>query len=231
MGPRLREGDVIGFRESTPAESFPRRRESTFLGVLEADACEQCCDTCRSKSSPQPCFGSLRLERQEPKQANPNSRSALPIARSASMIFTTGAAPRLTRQAPSSSRSQLARVDASCKSPPEFPDLVQQYNRLSETDPDSQQTLAHASDSYCDARLRAVFAMAPALGPASQLQVLTRFQFRSRSWLALTIKTFRLHPAPSISPLTFREPNSSSFREVWDTMFSWIPARIKLASP
>jgi predicted dienelactone hydrolase len=58
------------------------------------------------------------------------------------------------------------RADGICKSPPEFPDLVEQYNRLANSDPDFQQALAHAGDSYRDPRVRAVFAMAPALGPA-----------------------------------------------------------------
>jgi predicted dienelactone hydrolase len=59
-----------------------------------------------------------------------------------------------------------ARADGICKSPPEFPDLLEQYDRLTKTDPDFQQALAHAGDSYREPRLRAVFAMAPALGPA-----------------------------------------------------------------
>jgi len=57
-------------------------------------------------------------------------------------------------------------ADAICKSPPEFPDLVRQYDRLTKTDPVFQHALAQASDSYRDSRVRAVFAMAPALGPA-----------------------------------------------------------------
>jgi predicted dienelactone hydrolase len=59
-----------------------------------------------------------------------------------------------------------ARADGICKSPPEFPDLLEQYDRLTKTDPDFQRALSHASDSYRDPRVRAVFAMAPALGPA-----------------------------------------------------------------
>ncbi len=58
------------------------------------------------------------------------------------------------------------RADNICKSPPEFPDLVEQFNKLSDTDPEFQSALRHAGDSYRDPRLRAVFAMAPALGPA-----------------------------------------------------------------
>ena len=58
------------------------------------------------------------------------------------------------------------RADNICKSPPEFPDLVDQFNRLSTTDPEFKAALSHAGDSYHDPRIRAVFAMAPALGPA-----------------------------------------------------------------
>lgn len=58
------------------------------------------------------------------------------------------------------------RADAICKSPPEFPDLVEQFNKLSDSDPAFQAALRHAGDSYRDPRVRAVFALAPALGPA-----------------------------------------------------------------
>jgi predicted dienelactone hydrolase len=58
------------------------------------------------------------------------------------------------------------RADAICKSPPEFPTLVEDFDKLSKTDAEFQSALRHASDSYRDPRVRAVFAMAPALGPA-----------------------------------------------------------------
>lgn len=50
-----------------------------------------------------------------------------------------------------------------CTSPPEFPTLVEDFRKLIREHPD---VLKHAGDSYRDARVRAVFAMAPALGPA-----------------------------------------------------------------
>jgi predicted dienelactone hydrolase len=58
------------------------------------------------------------------------------------------------------------RADGLCKSPPEFPDLFEQFGKLSKTDTEFQESLRHADDSYRDPRVRAVFAMAPALGPA-----------------------------------------------------------------
>jgi predicted dienelactone hydrolase len=58
------------------------------------------------------------------------------------------------------------QADAICKSPPEFPDLIEQFNKLHDTDPAFQAELRHAGDSYRDPRVRAVFALAPALGPA-----------------------------------------------------------------
>jgi len=58
------------------------------------------------------------------------------------------------------------KADGICKSPPEFPDLVEQFNKLSNSDADFQNALSHAGDSFRDPRVRAVFAMAPALGPA-----------------------------------------------------------------
>jgi len=57
-------------------------------------------------------------------------------------------------------------ADGICKSPPEFPDLVEQWQQLADNDADFQQALKHASESYRDRRVLAVFAMAPALGPA-----------------------------------------------------------------
>lgn len=58
------------------------------------------------------------------------------------------------------------RADLICKSPPEFPTLVEDFKKLSATDAEFQAALRHAGDSYRDARVRAVFAIAPALGPA-----------------------------------------------------------------
>jgi predicted dienelactone hydrolase len=58
-----------------------------------------------------------------------------------------------------------AAADDICKSPQEFPTLNEDFAELSKT-PDFQQALRRAGDSYRDSRVRAVFAMAPALGPA-----------------------------------------------------------------
>lgn len=58
------------------------------------------------------------------------------------------------------------KADGICSSPPEFPTLVEDFDRLSRTDAGFQAALHHAGDSYRDPRVRAVFAMAPALGPA-----------------------------------------------------------------
>jgi predicted dienelactone hydrolase len=59
-----------------------------------------------------------------------------------------------------------SRADGLCKSPPEFPTLLEDFDKLSKTDAEFQAALRHAGDSYRDPRVRAVFAMAPALGPA-----------------------------------------------------------------
>jgi predicted dienelactone hydrolase len=58
------------------------------------------------------------------------------------------------------------KADGTCKSPPEFPDLVEQFDKLSKSDADYQQALRRTTSSYRDPRVRAVFAIAPALGPA-----------------------------------------------------------------
>jgi predicted dienelactone hydrolase len=60
-------------------------------------------------------------------------------------------------------------ADAICKSPPEFPDLLEQFNRLDEkgkSDREVAESLSREKRSHRDARVRTVFAIAPALGPA-----------------------------------------------------------------
>lgn len=59
-----------------------------------------------------------------------------------------------------------SHADNICKSPAEFPNLVEDFDNLSKTNADFQAALRHAGDVYRDSRVRAVFAMAPALGPA-----------------------------------------------------------------
>ena len=56
-----------------------------------------------------------------------------------------------------------SKADGICTSPPEFPTLIEDFKKLAKENPGF---LRHATDSYHDARVRAVFAMAPALGPA-----------------------------------------------------------------
>jgi predicted dienelactone hydrolase len=50
-----------------------------------------------------------------------------------------------------------------CASPPEFPSLVEDFRKLIREHP---EVLRHSGDSFRDTRVRAVFAMAPGLGPA-----------------------------------------------------------------
>jgi predicted dienelactone hydrolase len=55
------------------------------------------------------------------------------------------------------------KADDLCKAPPEFPSLVSDFRKLTSDHPEFMQ---HAGDSYRDPRVRSVFAIAPALGPA-----------------------------------------------------------------
>ncbi|MCW5962512.1 MAG: hypothetical protein KIT83_00630 [Bryobacterales bacterium] len=60
-------------------------------------------------------------------------------------------------------------ADAICKSPPEFPELLDYFDRLDEVakgDPEIAASLSQEKESHRDSRVRAVFAIAPALGPA-----------------------------------------------------------------
>jgi len=54
--------------------------------------------------------------------------------------------------------------DFTCGPQPEFPRAPELFAALQRTDSLTRRSLAHASDSYRDARVRAVFAIAPALG-------------------------------------------------------------------
>jgi len=51
---------------------------------------------------------------------------------------------------------------------------LEDFDKLSKTDAEFQTTLRHASDSYRDTRVRAVVAIAPALGPAFRPASLTK---------------------------------------------------------
>jgi predicted dienelactone hydrolase len=62
-------------------------------------------------------------------------------------------------------------ADDICKSPPEFPALLADFEKLRADHP---ERLRRAGDSYRDPRIRAVFAMAPALGPAFTPKALSR---------------------------------------------------------
>jgi predicted dienelactone hydrolase len=63
------------------------------------------------------------------------------------------------------------KADGICTSPPEFPTLFEDFQKLVKENP---EFLRHATDSYHDARVRSVFAMAPALGPAFRPASLTK---------------------------------------------------------
>lgn len=53
-----------------------------------------------------------------------------------------------------------------CTGPPEFPDLAKRIGVLAASDAGFRSALAQDGASYRDPRIRAVFAMAPAMGPA-----------------------------------------------------------------
>jgi predicted dienelactone hydrolase len=53
-----------------------------------------------------------------------------------------------------------------CVDPPEFPDLFERWAELDATNETFRQVVSQSKRSYRDPRVRAVFAIAPALGPA-----------------------------------------------------------------
>ena len=66
------------------------------------------------------------------------------------------------------------QADGSCVPPPEFPDLARWADEVPKSDAQAAESMRHESDSYRDPRVRAVFAIAPALGPAFQPQSLRK---------------------------------------------------------
>ncbi|HYL85932.1 MAG TPA: peptidase [Candidatus Angelobacter sp.] len=66
------------------------------------------------------------------------------------------------------------RKDGMCVDPAEFPGLLAKASERSKTDPDFQAALRDAAKSYRDPRVRAVFAIAPALGPAFSIESLEK---------------------------------------------------------
>jgi predicted dienelactone hydrolase len=58
------------------------------------------------------------------------------------------------------------KADGMCKDTLEYPGLLANVTALAKTDPAIQAGLAENSKSHRDPRIRAIFAMAPALGPA-----------------------------------------------------------------
>jgi predicted dienelactone hydrolase len=64
---------------------------------------------------------------------------------------------------------QSPAADGICKAPPEFPELLGYFKNLeaaAQTDPEIAASLKRQGESHRDPRVRAVFAIAPALGPA-----------------------------------------------------------------
>ena len=61
---------------------------------------------------------------------------------------------------------QSPQRDFTCEPQQEFPDAASQFEALAKTDPYVQESIRHASDSYRDNRIRAVFAIAPVLANA-----------------------------------------------------------------
>jgi len=55
---------------------------------------------------------------------------------------------------------------ASCQAPPEFPDIIAKAQALAKADPAYAKALSTSNKSYRDPRVRAIFAMAPAVGAA-----------------------------------------------------------------
>ncbi len=62
--------------------------------------------------------------------------------------------------------------DAGCDLPPNFKRWIADFKKIQDTDPVIQEELRHQQDSYRDARVKAVFSMAPAVGHAFPAETL-----------------------------------------------------------
>jgi predicted dienelactone hydrolase len=72
---------------------------------------------------------------------------------------------------------QSPQADGICTDPPEFPGLTAKFRNAEQAaaeDPEMKASLSRAGDSNRDPRVRAVFALAPALGPAFEPESLKR---------------------------------------------------------
>lgn len=66
------------------------------------------------------------------------------------------------------------RKDGMCADPVEFPKLLAKTTELAKTDPEFQTALRESAKSHRDPRVRAIFAIAPALGPAFSIESLEK---------------------------------------------------------
>jgi TonB family protein len=66
------------------------------------------------------------------------------------------------------------RADGMCVPPLEFPDIGEKGDELARTDKEFQTSLLDSSKSHRDPRIHAVFAIAPALGPAFSIESLDK---------------------------------------------------------
>src|SRR5262249_11173604 len=109
--------------------------------------------------------------------ADPEFAGAIDARRIGAAGFSLGGytmieiAGGITRRSLYTDFCRSPRADGICVDPPEFPGLTAKFNEAEQAaakdkDTETQVSLTHASDSYRDPRVRAVFAMAPALGPA-----------------------------------------------------------------
>jgi predicted dienelactone hydrolase len=107
--------------------------------------------------------------------ADPQFRGHVDERRIAAAGFSLGGytmialAGGITDRAAYQAFCKSSRADGICKAPPEFPELLTYFARLDDVakdDPEVARSLAHERESHRDSRVRAVFAIAPALGPA-----------------------------------------------------------------
>lgn len=106
-----------------------------------------------------------------------------------------------------------------CQGPPEFPDLPARFEQAIKTDASIEASLGHASDSYREPRIRAVFAIAPPLGVAYDPESVAHIRIpvelvvgskdplappaENAEWLAQRIPNAKVTVLPGASHYTF----------------------------
>jgi dienelactone hydrolase len=124
-----------------------------------------------------------------------------------------------------------SRADGLCKSPPEFPTLLEGIEKQSKTDAEFQAALRHPSDLYHDSRVRAYSRSPRHWARRSIPPVCRKSLYPGGSSPGRGIASCPSSPALNTSLPASRPPSSRFFPETSATMFFSIHVRTKVERP